>query len=172
MIEIREADKRAAAYIGAHLSYLDYAELKIQYANSGLRNSKILRGAYEASTKGKGICKAIYKNGVPVAIFGAAEVEGSSRCATVWLMGTSEINKVGSFIIKQSVRFLGECFKSFDYLFNVVYARRGKTVKWLKWCGFLVREEYTILHKFNQPFYLFYMDKSDYVSKGGVCATQ
>ena len=60
------------------------------------------------------------------------------------------------FFMKSSKIIIEEMKKEFELLFNVVDARYIKAIKWLRWCGFTVKEAEPF-GTLQQPFHEFYM---------------
>ncbi|HBF39772.1 MAG TPA: hypothetical protein DDW50_20970 [Firmicutes bacterium] len=71
-----------------------------------------------------------------IAMFGAAPKSLFGQTATVWLLGSEEIERMKvSFIKKLCIPYLDLFLKEYPVLENWVDGRYTKSIRWLKWLG-------------------------------------
>jgi hypothetical protein len=74
-------------------------------------------------------------HGVPVAIFGVAPDNLTGSRASIWLLGTDDINRMRITFLKESRKFIRYFLWFYPVLYNFVDDRNKKTIEWLTWCG-------------------------------------
>lgn len=77
----------------------------------------------------------------PIAAFGCAPT-GEPGEALVWLLGSplmdTPANAAG--ILRLSTRYMDEMHKTYPVLWNHIDDRNKRSMRWLRWCGFELRE--------------------------------
>lgn len=74
----------------------------------------------------------------PIAMFGVVpskECE-TPRCGLIWLLGTDGINRHKTQFLRESAARLADVCKGYDVVGNVIDARNGLHIIWLRWLGF------------------------------------
>ena len=82
----------------------------------------------------------ILMNERPVAMCGTSEYPNSKGNASVWMLGTNDIDKHYFVFLrgaKDCINILQADYKNID---NIVPVDHIKTIQWLKWCGFTFEE--------------------------------
>lgn len=125
---------RAAAE--ADIAYLLAAGLReadrLELDASGISEEEGLAGSFAATPD----CKTVVFDGRPVAMFGAAPVEGS-RVGIVWFLGTAEMTNISTRFLRESKRWLEKISTDYDLLTNVVHQSNKLHIRWLRWLGFV-----------------------------------
>ena len=92
---------------------------------------------YEAIKKG--FDKAIYcrtiENGSPIAMFGVCPQELLGQRATIWLLGTEDINKIKIKFLRHCKEYVSAMLEYYEYLENYVDVRNSQCIAWLKYLG-------------------------------------
>ena len=79
-------------------------------------------------------------NKQPVAMCGTSQYPDSKDNASVWMLGTNDIDKHYFVFLrgaKECINILQAEYKNID---NIVPVDHTKTIQWLKWCGFKFEE--------------------------------
>jgi hypothetical protein len=97
------------------------------------------------------------KNNKAVAVLGVRPIAIFSNIGIPWLLGTSGLEKMKLFFVKNSKLIIEEMKKGYKILFNYVDARYLKAVRWLEWCGFTI-EEAVPFGTLGYKFHRFYME--------------
>jgi hypothetical protein len=85
------------------------------------------------------ICFTIEHNEKPIAMFGIVP-QTLIGGATVWLLGSIEIEKIQRAFIRHSKRFLDMFLEYYPYLENWVSVENTKSIGWLKYLGATIEE--------------------------------
>ena len=75
----------------------------------------------------------VYHNATLIGIGGLHRIE--ERKALIWLLLTSDVEKIKMKFLRFSKRYLKNLFADFDVLFNYVYLKNKLHVDWLTWLG-------------------------------------
>ena len=96
--------------------------------------------------------------GVPAFMWGVSR-RGCilSDVGVPWLLGTDAIHKVSREFLKQSRDYVDRMQDGFTRLENFVHAENRLSIRWLKWCGFVLDEEIPELMN-GEDFFLFWRD--------------
>lgn len=83
---------------------------------------------------------ALFKD-EPVAMFGVADVKNDLdiNAGTVWMLGSKELYKCQLSLTKTSKQIVDWLMTEYDMLENIVPAKNKKTINWLKFLGFTVK---------------------------------
>lgn len=73
--------------------------------------------------------------GLPVAMFGLVPDKNKEGCALVWLLTSTEVEKIWIRFLKLSRKVIEGLRESYPVLYNYVDSRYEKSIKWIKWCG-------------------------------------
>jgi len=84
------------------------------------------------------LCWTAFRKDKVIAIFGAASVSILSETASPWMIGSKELNGAGIEIVKVSRYYVDQMKDRFSLLVNYIDARQARSVRWLKWLGFIV----------------------------------
>lgn len=91
---------------------------------------------------------------IPIAVFGAAELEGNKEIGIPWMVCTVDITDHARYLASVSREYVGKMKERFKYLVNVVGANNEVSISWLRACGFTIEKE-----EFPKPgYHKFYME--------------
>lgn len=79
-------------------------------------------------------------DGKVLCIFGVNPFEDKEGVGVIWMLATKDFERKSMIFASACKSVLEELIKPFNYILNYVYAENRKSVKWLKWLGFTVRE--------------------------------
>ncbi len=79
---------------------------------------------------------AVKVEGVPLCIFGVAEATLLSGAATPWVVGTPEMRRHSTFLLRASRKILKVLLKEFGSLRSRVHRANTESIRWLQWLGF------------------------------------
>jgi len=82
----------------------------------------------------------IEHNRKPVAMFGVGVPSAMSDSGYPWLLGTDLMYAVRFEFLKWSKYYVEVMRSLFDHLENWVDARNTLSVRWLRWCGFEIKD--------------------------------
>lgn len=85
-----------------------------------------------------------------VAIFGVAPHSLNRSVGIPWFLGTDAINNLKREMLKDSSYFVTKWSTEFHLLFNYVHEDNKRSIRWLKWLGFDVKDKVT---EFNGEFF-------------------
>ena len=100
-------------------------------------------------------CYTAYFGDAPMAIFGVVPIEIEPKIGLVWMMGTSDIERVKVSFLRKCRAWRDVLCQGYHMVGNFVDARNLVHIRWLKWLGFTFvgrHEEYGIE---KLPFYEF-----------------
>jgi hypothetical protein len=80
------------------------------------------------------------KNGKVMCIFGVNPIEELDRTGAIWLLGTKYFDDHHMVFAAACSSVFEELIKDYKMVFNYVYAENKKSIKWLEWLGFKVRD--------------------------------
>ncbi len=112
---------------------------------------------YYSFTGSENVWTILYKD-KPIAIFGVARLSLLSEVGVPWMLGTDELDQAGWPIIRFSRKIIRGLLEYYSKLENYVDARNKKSIKWLRWCGFIIEppEPYGA---YRLPFHRFHLDR-------------
>lgn len=74
------------------------------------------------------------------AIFGVNPVEDRDKVGVIWMLATNTFDDHFMAFAAACKVVVEEMIKDYEYVFNYVHADNIKSIKWLKWLGFDVRD--------------------------------
>jgi hypothetical protein len=105
------------------------------------------------------ICLTIERNESPIAMFGICPQTILGNTATIWLLGSPEIEKIQRTFLKHSLYFIEMMLGYYPLLNNYVDIENRQSIRWLKWC----RAEFGPIVPYGieqQPFIYFQFRRS------------
>lgn len=131
---IKDAAPKHIPAIAAAMREVDRREV---WASHGHTPEEALRTSLAASV----LAWTCFVRGVPAFMWGVAV--DAEHCATgrPWLLGTDAINAVGRQFLKQSRAYIETMQEPFERLENIVHADNTLSLRWLRWCGFIIGRE-------------------------------
>lgn len=78
----------------------------------------------------------ILDNNKVVAMFGAVSTANNLKHASVWLLGSKNIEQYSTWILKRTKKWVDYVSSDYDFVFNLIPEENQVTIKWLKWIGF------------------------------------
>jgi hypothetical protein len=142
---------KSALIVALNLRKEDFDEV---FASTGASPHHAVKESWNMSTRRWIIYN---RRDLPVAVLGVRPVDMFSDIGVPWFLGTDGMDKMKRFFIEISKPIIEEMKQGFDLLVNFVDARYIKTVRWLKWCGFII-EEPEPYGALQLPFHRFYME--------------
>ena len=135
--------------VAAHLRQADRDEV---FAAAGLTGAEALRYSFENSIE----CWAGLVDGEPICIFGVSRSTLLTGTGVPWMLGTPEVEHHVMPFLRRSRVVVRKWREHFDLLVNHVDARNTKSIQWLRWLGFTIRDVIPY-GPFNLPFHPFEM---------------
>lgn len=91
----------------------------------------------------------------PIGIFGIKPESYMGDRATIWFLGTDDLDKIKVRFLKQSKKFVKMFLSFYPYLYNYVHIHNFQSIEWLKYCGAKMDEpiSYGIMREKFQYFY-------------------
>ena len=87
---------------------------------------------------------------------------GDNDCIGVpWFVATNKFDSFSFAVGKQSKEIIKMFLEIYPYLQNYVYAKHFTAIRWLRWLGFTVNNEYVWFYDKYVPFHKFTMRRSD-----------
>lgn len=74
------------------------------------------------------------------AIFGVNPVPDSKGIGVVWMLATKSFDDHLFAFTAVCREVVEQMIKGYDYVFNYVYEENRKSIKWLEWLGFTIRD--------------------------------
>lgn len=74
------------------------------------------------------------------AVFGVNPIEGHEGVGVIWMLATKFINEHLSAFISSSRLAVNMVVKNYKYVYNYVSVKNKKSIRWLKWVGFDMRD--------------------------------
>lgn len=91
-------------------------------------------------------------------VFGLGD---SYRIGVPWFVATNKFDSFSFAVGKQSKEIIKMFLEIYPYLQNYVYAKHFTAIRWLRWLGFTVNNEYVWFYDKYVPFHKFTMRRSD-----------
>ena len=134
-LEIRPTEELDVDIIALSLRPADLAEIKA----TGTEDPHVaLTNGMELSTPS---CYTITADDLPIAMFGTAPVELIPEFASIWLLGTDDIEDHPTAFLRLCKRTFPRLMTPYDMVFNLMDKRNELHVKFVKWLGFtFIRE--------------------------------
>jgi hypothetical protein len=149
MLEVRATDDLDIDIVSLTLRQADVEELKA----TGTENPRdALVAGMEMSDGG---CYTITMDELPIAICGTAPVELIPSFASIWMLGTEDIDACPtSFLRLCRKELLPDLISPYEMVFNVMDKRNSLHVRFVSWLGFtFIREK--PFGPYGLPFYEF-----------------
>lgn len=87
-------------------------------------------------------------------------VFGISKAGSPWFLCTDKFDEFRISFAKESKHFVQDLLEEYGFLANFVDSRHEASIRWLKWLGFTVRDDFELLLNDPEvPFYYFVMVK-------------
>ena len=137
--EVRFAEFDDIEIIASKLRMSDSVEIAAQHG-MGASNLAALRRAFMHSPDKW----TIEMDGVPVAMFGIMPAEQhdlitAMSAGSPWLLGTPAFERLPPrWLVKTGRKFVKIMLKTYPYLYNFIYWRNERSIKWLSVIGFRV----------------------------------
>lgn len=74
-------------------------------------------------------------NGKLVCMFGITPCE-DDKMGVIWMLATEEFHKYSKLFAVKSKKVILGLVEKYEYVFNFVYGKNTKSIKWLEWVGF------------------------------------
>lgn len=148
MMRVRPARADDAGALAPRLRAADLREIQAVTRQSPL---EVLLGGIAASDP----CDAVVDgDDRPLAVFGV--VPGEDRdTGVIWLLGSDELVERPFAFLRRSRAAIDALLGRYRTLWNVVDARNEVHVRWLRWCGFVIRRTIDDYGVERRPFYEF-----------------
>lgn len=118
--------------VAQNMRQTDRDEIK---ASHGFEPLDALIAGVERST----ICKTVWFNLVPIAVYGIVPTE-DSNLACIWFLGADTLDQIHLCFGHMSKKIIESFLDVYPYLYNFVDSRNTKSIGWLKWCGAEISE--------------------------------
>ncbi|TSA28580.1 hypothetical protein D4R71_00310 [bacterium] len=151
-VTIRDANMLDASNLASNMRQSDKSDI---FNLTHKEPKRVLAEDYKKSI----VCFTIERKRSPIAMFGIVPCTILGKTALVWLISTSEINKV-KLIFKYSRKFIDLMLGYYSILSSYVDANDAQSIRWLKLCGAELGS--IILYGAGQqPFQYFEFRRSD-----------
>jgi hypothetical protein len=131
-IRVRTSVKKDAEYLHDKLRKSDVEEVWKSHHHTP-------KEALERSTNNSIFCLTI-ENCVPIGMFGICPEQLLGDKASIWMLGSDDINKITYKIVRECRNFIKKMLEYYPYLHNFVDAENKKSIQWLKWMGATMSE--------------------------------
>jgi len=148
--EIRDATEDDVEFLSTRLRAMDLKEIS---SASGRFPRAALRSGLRTST----ICRVGLADGVVICIYGVRPQSSLSCEASVWMLGTDDLQKHAMKFGRECGIQVKEMLKDFKVILNYCHAENKLTIRWLKWLGFKINKPKPYGRK-QELFHLFYME--------------
>jgi hypothetical protein len=153
MAYVRESSVGDPALLAPNLREADLDELKAASARSP---QDVL---YLGHLLGKPCRTFIGNTGNIVGMYGVtpmpSEYCNSEKQGVVWCLTTPELFKIKKFFVRTSKRELLDVCQGYDRVFNFVYHKNTRHIRWIKAMGFTMEKEPRPFGWQDRPFYYF-----------------
>tara|TARA_R100000655_G_scaffold25399_2_gene52122 strand:- start:456 stop:908 length:453 start_codon:yes stop_codon:yes gene_type:complete len=146
MAYLRKSNLSDLNHVCNHLRILDKIEAWYQ---TGQQPEEALKLAYLLTEKNLAIAG---DKDQPIGLCGVCS-DG-----TIWMVGTDELTSKRSYridLIKKGREWVDSLLKSYNVLYNYVYAENTSAIKWLKALGFTFIKLHPEYGHLKKPFYEF-----------------
>ena len=143
---IRKSNLSDLTYVCNHLRILDKIEAWYQ---TGYQPEEAVRLTYLSTEKNFAIANEEDQ---------AMGLSGVCSDGTVWMVGTDELTSKRSYrvdLIKKGKEEVDKLLKTYNVLYNYVYAENTSAIKWLKALGFTFINLHPEYGHMKKPFYEF-----------------
>jgi hypothetical protein len=102
------------------------------------------------------VAYTVVVNDEPCCMFGFARASALSDVGVPWLLGTELVNSIPVKFLRESKRIVDDFMRSGKYakLENWIDSENEVSLRWLKWLGFTVRDDVTLVRG-GRTFYYF-----------------
>lgn len=128
IIRIRQSHPIDVYHISNNMRKSDRDEIWASNKITGLQ-------ALDFGMKYSSICFSAERNGNPMAMFGVVPFPEHGEIASVWMLGTDDLDKSWLTLGKKSKKIVNYFLRFYPVLFNYVDVRNEKTIAWLEWLG-------------------------------------
>lgn len=87
------------------------------------------------------------KDGKVMCIFGVNPLKEHDGVGVIWMLATKFFDEHSMAFIHACKEVVADMIDKYEYVFNYVYSENRKSIKWLKWLGFDVKDPEPIGHK-------------------------
>lgn len=147
---IRDATIYDVEYLSDKLRDIDLREID---AVSGCSPKAALRSGLRLSD----FCKVGTVDGRPVCIYGVRKASSLMAVGYIWMLGTDDVDKHAMKFARECDIQVSEMMKGYEVVYNHCLAESKKTIRWLKWLGF-VFEDPKPHGRHNELFRRFYKE--------------
>lgn len=150
-MKIWEVQKAEPAHIPWVADNMREADVREVWASSRFTPAQALETSLSSST----MAWTCLVDGIPTLMWGAAR-RGCilSETGVPWLLGTDSISRVSRAFVRHSRGYVARMQEEFPYLENHVHAENILSMRWLRWCGFLIDDEPTVINQ--EAFFRFW----------------
>ncbi len=145
MIIFRSPTKADIEHVAANMREADALECRVVGGVGpfeGLKQSVDSSDwAFAADVDGEVIC-----------IFGVARESLLSDDGSPWMLGTHGIERHARIVLRYSVSFRDRMKAEFKTLANIVHAHNLIAIRYLKWCGFSLGDQFVVKGEPFMPF--------------------
>lgn len=87
------------------------------------------------------IFAATIENGRPIGIFGINTDNILGDRATIWMLGTDDLDKISTRFLRNNPKFIEMMLEYYPYLENYVHEKNTKSISWLKFLGATIEDK-------------------------------
>lgn len=126
--------------------------------SQGFTSGEALKTSFEASF----ISYSAYLNEKIICIFGIVPVSLIGNRATIWMLGSEELNQIKLSFVKYTREFIDFFLGKYPLLENWVDGRYNQAIKWLQLCGAEFDFDRPITTRDGVDFYHFEIRRRQY----------
>lgn len=131
-IRVRTSKKEDCDYLKDNLKQEDVKEI---FSSHHHTPEEALKLSLE-----KSLFCATVENGRPIAVFGISVENLLGDKATIWMLSTRDLKKIGKRFLKNSKSFVKYMLEYYPVLENYVHWENKESIKWLRWLGADIEE--------------------------------
>ena len=145
-IKVRKSESKDVGHIAKHMRASDVHEI---FASDHKTPEQALKEGME-----KSIYVRTIQNSVPIAVFGICPTHILGDKATIWCLGTDDIDKMKITFLRHNKEYLDEMLSYYPRLENFVHSKNTKSIQWLRFLGATIEEakpygaEQELFHRF------------------------
>lgn len=128
LVTVRDSEIKDVFELAGNMRPEDAAE--IWKADHSIPEAALM-GGYMNSI----VCLTIEYNEKAIAMFGIVAKTILGRVATVWLLASTDLEKIQKVFLRYSRYFIEMMLGFYPLLINYVDIENKKAIKWLTWCG-------------------------------------
>ena len=146
------------------MGHLRKANLKdLNYVCNNLRVMDKIEAYYQTGLQPEEAVRITYLNGKTNLAIASDDDQPIGLCGVIndgciWMVGTNELfnnKKYKIQLIREGRKWVDSLLKSYNLLYNMVYAENLSAIKWLKSLGFTFINYHAEYGKESKPFYEF-----------------